>query len=601
MEMEKKNVAIIILAIALIASGVGNIILVLEPQFEPEYGLRTVKFGNMYIAEDIDPQYSWDSASFDAGMMVWEQLFKNNLTAPSLGVEMNAFPLLATDMGTYDVTGTELTVNLKSGVKFHDGTDFNADAVVWSFMRLLYLMNTTWNGGPHPWGTLPGTVFYNIPTIVDSLYYVQGVPIIENVEAITPTQVKFTLSEPYGVFRALLTFPASSIVSPFSTPKLDYINPAEVDVVGAGNPLSSYGPCIGTGPMVIEKLETYEVRFSAFEFYHRPRIAFDVLVHVKIEDGDARNMAVLSGAVDIVTDPFFSYFPTMIAEPKVTLLDTGTVNAITQYMGINNKWYNITWRNVFSYAFNYTGVIDGIMEGYGVRMKSPVPPGIKYHNETFDCPTYNLATARTYMQSMGYGVGFTTDAEWEAATFLTMNYTYNTGNLVREGVFDIVEKAFDKVGIVVEDAGMTWEDMKDRLYNRRVSSAGYNAMHIWWVGWLPDYNDPENFINPLMSPDSSSNAAQVNDAYLNTLMLQGTQETNEQARKLIYWEIQRYVVEDLRHWLFGYHGMNFDCFDKDLKGWVGNPIAYNDFYGTYWAGELRTGEYGYMENGFIPT
>jgi peptide/nickel transport system substrate-binding protein len=591
MEMEKKNVAIIILAIALIASGVGNIILVVQPELVAPGATRTVKFGNMYIAEDIDPQYSWDSASFDAEMMVWEQLFKNNLTAPSLGVNMEAFPLLATDMGTYDVTGTELTVNLKSGVKFHDGTDCDADAVVWSFMRLTYLMNTTWNGGAHPWGPLPGTCFYNIPTIVDSLYYLGGVPVIENVEAITPTQVKFTLPAPYGVFRALLTFPASSIMSPTSTPQYDYINPALVDT----------GICVGTGPMVIEKLETYEVRFTAFEDYHRPRIGFDVLVHVKIQDGDARNMAVLSGAVDIVTDPFFSYFPTMIAEPEVILLDTGTVNSITQYMGINNKWYNITWRNVFSYAFNYTGVIDGIMEGYGVRMKTPVPPGIKYHNDTFNYPVYNLALARSTMQSMGYGVGFTTDAQWEAATFLTINYTYNTGNLVREGVYDILEKAFDKVGIVVEDAGMTWEDFKDRLYNRRVSSAGYNAMHLWWVGWLPDYNDPENFINPLMHPDSSSNAAQVNDAYLNTLMQDGIDETDEDLRRPIYWEIQRYVVEDLRHWLFGYHGENFDCFDKDLKGWVGNPIAYNDFYGTYWDGDLRAGEYGYMEDGYIPT
>jgi ABC-type transport system substrate-binding protein len=459
MEMEKKNVAIIILAIALIASGVGNIILVVQPELAPPAAIRTVKFGNMYIAEDIDPQYSWDSASFDAGMMVWECLFKNNLTMPSFGQQMTAFPLLATDMGTYDVTGTELTVNLKSGVLFHDGTPFNADAVVWSFMRLAYLMNVTWNGAPHPWGPLPGTVFYNIPTIVDSLYLIGGNPIIENVEAITSTQVKFTLSQPYGVFRALLTFPASAIMSPTTTPQLDYINPAEVDVLNS----EGYGPCIGTGPMVIQKLETYEVRFTAFEDYHRPRIGFDVLVHVKIEDGDARNMAVLSGAVDIITDPFYSYFPTMDAEPEVILLDTGTVNAITQYMGINNKWYNITWRNVFSYAFNYTGVIDGIMEGYGVRMKSPVPPGIKWHNDTFNYPTYDLAMARSTMQSMGFGVGFTTDAQWEAATFLTVNYTYNTGNLVREGVFDILEQAFDKVGIVVEDAGMTWEDFKDRL------------------------------------------------------------------------------------------------------------------------------------------
>ena len=569
MEMEKKNVAIIILAIALIASGVGNIILVLQPEFEAPF-VETIRFGNMYIAEDIDPQYSWDSASFDAGMMVWECLLKLNLSDPS----MTAFPLLATDMGTYDVTGTELTFNLKENVKFHDGTDFNADAVVWSFDRLAYLMNIT--------GTLPADCFYGMATIVDSLYlWGDGTPIINHVEAVSSHVVRFVLNRPHGVFRALLTFPASAILSPGSTPADDYINPASISQVPDTGALG-YGVAIGTGPMKIETLETLEVRFSAFDNYHRARIGFDVLVHVKIVDGDTRNLAVLTGGVDIITDPFVAYYPTMRAEPEVTLLDTGTTNAITSYMGINNVYYNFTWRNAFSYCFNYSGVIDGIQEGYAIRMTSPVPPGIKWHNGTNDYPIYDLAQARSYMNQMGFGVGFETEAEWEAAEFLVMNYTYNTGNLIREGVFDVARDSFDKIGITVTDAGMSWEDFKDRLYDRRVVSAGYDSLNIWWVGWLPDYNDPENFINPLMSNTSASNTAQVNDHKLEMLMAAGIEETDEDMRRPIYMEIQRYVVEEIRNWMYGYHNMNFDCFDKDLKGWYGNSIAYNDFYGVYW-------------------
>ncbi|MFX1584661.1 MAG: ABC transporter substrate-binding protein [Promethearchaeota archaeon] len=579
MKMEKKNIALIILVIVLIAGGISNIIFFVDLELGHPVPTRTIKFGSRYIAEDIDPQYAWDNASFNAIIMTWEGLLANNLSHP----EMALYPLLATDLGIYDVTGTELTFNLKSGVKFHDGTDFNADAVVWSFQRLHYLMNTTWNGGPHPWGPLPSTVFYSIPTIVDSLYYVEDNPIIQNVEAVTPTQVRFTLTQPYGPFRALLAFSASVIMSPTSTPKLDYINPATVE----------NGTCIGTGPMKIEKLESYEVRFTAFEDYHRPRIGFDVLVHVKIQDVESRNLAVLSGAVDIITDPFLYYFPEMEAEEEVILYEAGC-ETITEYIGFNTKQINMTWRNAISYAINYSFIIDHLETDWNytaTRLKSPVPKGVLYANWSFNYPIFNITKARQLMQSMGFGVGWDAtfpgnhEAQWISANLRTLNFTYNAGgggNSIGDMIYKTLEDSLDFIGITIGNASMTWGDYKDRLYNMSISSAGHDALQLYYWDWKPDLNDPSNYVNWIFSNTSMANAAQVNDPYLQDLIEQGIEKVDPMIRETIYDEIQRYLVEELRPHAWLYVEKNYDVWDKDLRGFPSNALDRAYFYPCYW-------------------
>ena len=535
-----------------------------------------VIFGRPYIAEDIDPQYAWDDASFDAIIMVWEGLLANNLNHP----EMAPYPLLATDLGTYDVTGTELTFNLKSGVKFHDGAPFNATAVKWSFDRLAYLMNIT--------GNLPGDCFYGIPTVVNSLYkWPDGTPIINHTEVISNYVVKFVLNKPYGPFRALLTFPASFIMSPKSTPEDDYINPA----LAGGDPLGIIpNPVAGTGPMILENIDTYEVRFSAFENYHRPRIGFDVLVHVKISDADTRNTAVIAGDIDIITDPSSEYLDTMDAEEEVTLYEAGC-EAITYYMGFNNKQINITWRHAISYAINYSSVIDRLENhvNYTIysRLKSPLPEGVLYADMSFAYPIFNITKAREIMQSMGFGVGWDAtfpgnhEAQWILANFRTLNYTYNVGNLYREGLFGVLEESLPLIGIKVEEAGMPWEDFKDRLRNRRVLSAGWDALQLYHNGWIPDFNDPSTYLNPLYSNMSTYNTAQVNDPYLQDLLNQGIAETGP-TREAIYDEIQRYLVEELRPHAWLYVEKNYDVWDKDLHGFPSNALDLAYFYPCFW-------------------
>jgi ABC-type transport system substrate-binding protein len=567
MEMEKKNVAIIILAVALVASGVGNIIfgvLLGGVSIVPPPQPSTIIYGTMYGPQDADPQYMWDSASFDYAFNVWEGLFAYNLSDPDVPL----IPRLATDFGTW--SGNNLTLNLRQGVDFHSGTHFNATSVKFSLDRLAYLCNFTGTQGS-------GDTVYGI-SIIESLYmWPNGTPVIDSVEIVSEYVVKIILTHPYGVLLPLLTFTASMM--------MDYeITPAE-DYICEGMSGATAASVSGTGPWIFQYyIPGIEAKFVRNDDYWRGAGAIESLVFAVIQDSDARNNALLAGDVNLLLDPHPSYYDVMRAEDDITLVEAGP-GTITQYLGFNNKLYNKTWRSAMSYAIDYDYMINELLEGEAVRLKSPLPLGISYANWSFDVPTLDLTIARSFMTGMGFGTGFTTDAEWVAqaasAPFLTVNFTYNLGNKFREDMLVLLQGNLAHIGIKVEDSGKEWGPYLDLLYNRVPN--GWNRLSIWFIGWMPDYNDPSNYINSLMANYSSSNSAQINDPQLEAYMLAGLQETDQGVREQIYHDLQQYVVEDLRPWAFGYVGKNHDAWLVNLMGFPSNGMGYAYFYPCYFA------------------
>ncbi|MFX1411987.1 MAG: ABC transporter substrate-binding protein, partial [Promethearchaeota archaeon] len=283
----------------------------------------------------------------------------------------------------------------------------------------------------------------------------------------------------------------------------------------------------------------------------------------------------------------------MVAEEEVFLYEAGC-EAITKYIGFNTKQINVTWRNAISYAINYSSIIDQLENDWNyttTRLKSPLPVGVLYANWSFDYPIFNISKARELMQSMHFGLGWDTtfpgnhEAQWISANFRTLNYTYNADgadNAIGGAICKTLEHNLTYIGITIENTSMTWEDYKDRLYNSSQSSAGYNALQLYYWDWKPEFNDPSNYINFLFSNTSITNAAQVNVPYLQNLIEQGIEEVDPTIREAIYDEIQRYLVEDFRPHAWLFVEKNYDVWDKDLRGFPSNAMDRAYFYPCYW-------------------
>ena len=562
MEMEKKNLAIIILAVALAASGIGNILFAVLGGFievtEPEELPTALIFGTASGPVDADPQYMWDSESFDYAYQIFEGLYAYNLSDPDVPL----ISKLATDFGTWD--GYNHTISLRQDVDFHSGTHFNASSVKFTFDRLNFLCNFTGDQGQDDtaYGESIIAVLYSWP---------DGTPVLNRTIINSEYSVTFVLNREYGVWLPLLTFTASMM--------LDYELWEVDDYVCEGMSGATAETISGTGPFKLDyTIAGVETQYSRFDDYWQTPAQIEKLVITIIQDSDARNTAMLNRDVHILDAPNPSYYDEMRANKDIILYEAGP-GTTTQYLGMNNNLYNFTWRSAISFAIDYDYLIDNIMEGEAVRLKSPIPLGIQFANWSYEVADYNITKAREYMVSMGHGSMAWTDSQWQAAEFLVMNYTYNIGNQVREDFFTVCENTLDLIGITLEYNGLEWDPYLDYLYGQE----GYDQLSLWFIGWMPDYNDPSNYVNSLMSNVSSSNTAQINDPTLEAYMLAGLQETDQNVRQQIYWDLQKHAVENLRPWCYLYVGRNMDSYVKELHGYPSNGMGYNYFYPCYFA------------------
>ncbi len=568
MESKGKNLIIVGLSIALVISGVGNYLLILEPeiQFAPSVS-RTLRVGVFNESWDLDPINSWDCISRDILKQVCEGLYAYNLTDPNLGI----VPRLALDYGTWDTSGTRFTVQLRQDVFFHDGTPFNAEAVKWNFERINFFtngtgsLNTTLSRTHSLWRFLNGT------TILDPVN-----PVTINSEC----NVTINLRAPYAILESLLCFETAYLLSPQSTPKHKYIN-------------TLYGRIFGTGPFVYDyfvankgKKEKYcyvtfsEIKFSRWDNYWRYPAFFEELTILLFENYWVINY-LYDQSIDYLLGSRY-IFPSWSGYPEHLSVNFGIKGLSYFYLSMNNKKINKTWRRAISYALNYTHITWELQGGAVFRSNGPLAPNFPMYDPNIKTATLDLAKARQILVDAGITTlianndttGPIADA-WKAADFQTWNYSYNIGNDFREDLLVLLQNNLDLIGIEVIDQGMSYEDFIYRAYGY-MEPGGYDSLELYWIGWGPDFLSPFNMIAPLFSNQSTSNSAQYHNHTVEMWFGKVLSETNATKREGLYSKILHQIIEvDMPH-AFGYHLYQICFHSKDLKNVPYNSLMIFD-------------------------
>ena len=562
--MEKKNIAILILAVALVASGIGNIFLAFGPEIiiTPEEKITFV-FGTSSGPSDLDPVRSWDSASNDVIEQVCEGLYQYNLSDPGLGI----IPILAADYGTWDSSATELTIPLRRDVYFHDGTPFNAEAVKWNFERINWFINAS--------GTLPGAIgiaqihslyeFPNQTTILDPT-----TPVTINSEY----SVTIHLRAPYAVFESLICYVTAYMQSPTSTPAQAYVETSDGDLVG-------------TGPFVYDYyIADTEVKFHRWDRYWRTGAYFEEVTFAIIEDSTTRNNAMLGHTIDYLAGSESALFPTFDADVTITHRAGGRALSY-YYLGMNNNYVNQTWRQAISYAINYTYIIDELQQGTVYRSNGPLAPPFPMYDPSIKVATWNLAKARQILVDAGITnltanndtTGPIADA-WKAADLQSWNYSYPIWDDFREDLGVLLTYDLDLIGIDFIDQGMSYDEFTNRAYGY-MEPGGYDSLELFWIGLQPDYLSPYNMIFPLFSNRSDSNSVQYHNHTIELWLDEVLSETNATKRAELYSKILHQIVEVDMPYGFGYHPYVHYTHSKDLKGVPYNAMGRFYFYPMY--------------------
>jgi ABC-type transport system substrate-binding protein len=127
-----------------------------------------------------------------------------------------------------------------------------------------------------------------------------------------------------------------------------------------------------------------------------------------------------------------------------------------------------------------------------------------------------------------------------------------------------------QIGVKVEpinvSGGEYWAMILDEYGYRR------NMFELSYGFWAADYNDPSTFTDPTFREGGEANYGLVNDTQTNTWMEQGLTETDPIARRELYYDIQKHLIEEVYPIAFSYSTALAFIYASDLniKGWNTN-------------------------------
>lgn len=438
-------------------------------------------------------------------------------------VDNSLVPLLAESWEVAE-DGLSITMTLKSGVTFHDGTPMNAEAVKFSFERFAEV------GQRSP------------------IY--SGIVEIGEIEAIDDTTVVFHFDEPTATFWSTVTMPYAAIISPASVEAME--------TAGEGYP-------VGTGAFILEDWQAgqsmtlrrnpdYNWGPSNVENTGAPYL--DSMVFKVIPDATTQLAALESDDVDVIFINQPSHMAKMAQDENVELHES-VLNSLI-YLGFNNQrapYDEVLVRRALSHAVDKQQIVELALGGLGVAAFAPLPPTL----QGFDASLqeyelgYDPEEAARLLEEAGFA---RTDGGWERdgtplrARLLTSTRPPNGD------VATVLQSQLQAVGIPVEIEQLDAKAVMD------ATGAGDFDLLLWRYDW----NDPDA-LNIFLSTDriGDTNRVAYSNPEVDELLYQGAHELDDDVRQELYVEAQKLILQDAP-WQPLYNPVDAMAIDKRVQG-----------------------------------
>jgi peptide/nickel transport system substrate-binding protein len=432
------------------------------------------------------------------------------------GAAEDIVPALATSWSVSE-DGKVWTFNLRQGVKFDDGTEFNATHVKYTFDRGI--------GIADPDGPFVGIGYGDI---------------IENVTVVSKYVVKFYLKIPFSAFLSLLACQASYIVDPKYAPMHGTSwNVTDVIEYKAGDARASHP--MGLGPYKLTKWtrvagKDSEMRLEANPNYWNATGGYPKTKTIVIKfyaDSAGLALAIDAGEIDIA---FRQLAATDInnLKTKTNLKVWEGTGAFIQYLVLQEKrapFNDARIRQAVAAAINRTTVVNTVFLGQVQKLYSMIPVGMFGHTDAFLAlgdPNYTRTIE--LLSQVGYN----------ETNKLTFTLWYETSGHYPQSpqLAQVLKSSLEASGVIsVTLQGLDWAAYRDA---RRAET-----MDAYILGWYPDYIDPDDYIYPFLH---SSGGSWLHHNYNNTQMDQLIEwargNTTESARENLYEQIQDLMVDD---------------------------------------------------------
>jgi peptide/nickel transport system substrate-binding protein len=402
--------------------------------------------------------------------------------------------------------GRRYTFYLRRGVRFHDGSPFDAQAVKFNFERMLNEDHPFHHTGPFP------LVFF-----FDK---------IEQIEVIDPDTVVLQLSEPFAPLLANLAYPTGLMVSPAEVRRYD----------------KNYGrhPA-GTGPFrFVDWQPRRRVMLERNPDYWGEPARSRVLVFQPLSDPMTRVAELMAGGIDLVTE---------LSPDNVALLRDDPRFRVQEQTG-PHLWFLILntrsgpfrdkrVRQAANYAIDKQALVEQVLQDTATVAAGPVPKAFGWaYDEHLEAYPYDPARAKALLQEAGFGDG---------VKLRLLVPSSGSGMLAPVQMATAIQGDLARVGMDVEIETYEWNSYLAKV-NRGLEGQAEMAEMAWMT------NDPDTL--PYLALRSGAlpeqggfNSGYYENARVDALIEQARASTDRKQRAALYRQLQRLVREEAP-WVF---------------------------------------------------
>jgi len=469
----------------------------------------TLVFGRGGDSVGLDPAYETDGNSFLVCDNIFEALvfYADESTALEPGLAES-----------WDISadGKTYTFHLRKGVKFHDGTPFNANAVVFSIGRMMKDRKVKFTG--KGWDIPPQErpPEYWVSMEMDDT--------VGSIEAVDEYTVVFNLKRVEAPFLANLGMDFADIISPTAFLK----NPKEFLRTPVGTGPFKFVQWIKDDRIILEKNKAYWDKKGG------PYL--DKVVFRSIPENSVRFLELKTGNIHICQFPNPADIDLARKDKNLKLPTQPGMNI--GYLSFNHTkepWKsNVNLRKAIAHAINRKAIVDNIYQGMGQVAKNPIPPTMWGYNKSIPGYKYDPELAKEYLAKAGFpeGEGLGEITLWS----MPVPRPYNP-----DGQKIGVAMAADlkKVGIVAKIVSYDWGTYLKRQREQP------EDMDLFQLGWTGDNGDPDNFLAVLFDGLASPSVrTQWHNETYHKLMLQGKQTVDQAKRTKIYEDAQQLLYDE---------------------------------------------------------
>lgn len=497
-----------------------------------------IRLGTILKPRTLDPADSYELASLMIVYNLGETLYTYQLGTTTL------IPQLAVKMPKVSEDGLTYTISVRQGVSFHDGTDFNAQAMAFSLERFMK------NGG-EPSFLLSDT--------------------IESVKATGKYELTIKLKEPFAAFPSLLAFPGACAVSP------------KAYKIGSGK----FKPdgFVGTGPYRLVSQGSDTLRLDAFADYwgEKPK---NKGIDLQIYLDNSANLfnAFRTKAIDVA---YQSLQPTQVkklqegAKQGLWQVIEAPSTAIT-YLALNLNSPPLkdkAVRQAIAMLIDRSLLTDRILQGQGEPVYSLIPSSFADYRPVFqqEYGERNVEKARQILTEKGYSAKNPLKVEiWHSSRSISSSMIASVLRaLAKRDLGGAIQ--FEPNSIA---SAAYFKNIRRGLYESSVSN------------WYADFLDADNYIYPFLDCAKGSTSkgcieggSQNQGSFyysdrLNQLIAQQRREQNPQRRQAIFAQIQEILAAEVPY-IPLWQSKDYAFAQNGIGGVIINPSQTFPFWTIY--------------------